>query len=203
MQELSIFYILFSYLIGAIPFGLLWGRLAGVDVRRSGSGNIGATNVGRLVGRKIGLLALVSDIAKGLLPMLSVAWLGADQAVVLICGLASFMGHLYPVYLGFKGGKGVATALGVYLYFDPLAIFICMIIFGLVVARSGYVSAGSLTASALMPVLIFLFHGAGNLVWASLAVAGLIWFKHGTNISRLLKGEEKSWRKGKDRNNEQ
>lgn len=201
-MQIYILYILFSYLIGSIPFGLLMGRLEGIDVRQAGSGNIGATNVGRLLGRKKGILALVCDICKGLLPMLVAARLGADQDVVLACGLASFIGHLYPLYLGFRGGKGVATALGVYLYFDLMAILISAAVFALVVARSGYVSAGSLAASALMPVLILFFRGTGNLFWATLVIGVLVWFKHRSNISRLLKGEEKSWRKTAGENNE-
>ena len=111
--------IVLSYLIGAIPFGLILGKAAGIDVRRGGSGNIGATNVSRLVGKKIGAFTLLLDACKGLLPMMAASGCGADQNTTLLCGTAAFIGHLYPVYLRFRGGKGVATALGVFLYLDP------------------------------------------------------------------------------------
>lgn len=192
MQYLFIF---LSYLVGSIPFGLILGKAAGIDVRQNGSGNIGATNVSRLVGKKIGAFTLLLDAGKGLLPMLATSGLGADQNTVLLCGVAAFVGHLYPVYLKFRGGKGVATALGVFLYLDPFSVLICAVAFVAVVALSGYVSVGSLTAAALMPVLILVFRGPGNVVWCALVVALLIWVKHRANIGRLLKREEKSWKK--------
>ncbi len=188
-------FIIISYLIGSIPFGLLLGKSAGIDVRKGGSGNIGATNVSRLVGKKIGALTLLFDAAKGLVPMLVTANLGVELPTVMLCGAAAFSGHLFPLYLRFQGGKGVATALGVFLYLSPMALFICAAGFFLAVSVSGYVSVGSLLASGLMPVVIFWKQGTGSHFYLALFVSFLIWFKHSSNIVRLLKGQEKSWRK--------
>lgn len=154
-----------AYLLGAVPFGLLLGRVAGVDVRREGSGNIGATNVGRLLGKKLGLLTLAADMLKGVLPMLLAGWLLVDgdqrSLLVLACGAAAFIGHIFPIYLGFKGGKGVATALGVFLYLAPLAALGAMAVFALVLLNWGYVSLASLSAAFFIPGLIWLFYGTG------------------------------------------
>ena len=123
---MNFFFILAAYLVGAVPFGLLFGKLVGTDVRQSGSKNIGATNVSRLLGKKLGAATLICDAGKGFVPMLCAREMGAGGDIVLLCGGAAFLGHLYPVYLGFKGGKGVATALGVFLYLNPMAILIKM-----------------------------------------------------------------------------
>ena len=116
--------VIFGYLAGSIPFGLLYGRLAGVDVRQQGSGNIGATNVNRLLGKKLGILTLVSDLLKALVPMLIAAQILGNQPDAdlwtMMTGTAAFIGHCWPLYLKFRGGKGVATALGVFLYLAPL-----------------------------------------------------------------------------------
>ena len=190
--------VLGAYCIGAIPFGLLIGKIAGIDVRRSGSGNIGATNVNRLLGKKMGLLTLIADMAKSYLPMLAAAMIleGSDtrDLVVMYCGAAAFVGHLFPVYLKFQGGKGVATALGVFLYLDPLAVLATLAIFIVVVAISGYVSLGSLTAAAVFPGLSWLFGSPGNHFVLACFVSVLIWVKHRDNIVRLLHNEEKSFR---------
>ncbi|MFH7320872.1 glycerol-3-phosphate 1-O-acyltransferase PlsY [Desulfurivibrio sp. D14AmB] len=205
-----------AYLLGAVPFGLLFGKLAGVDVRRQGSGNIGATNVGRLLGKKLGLLTLAADMLKGVAPMLAAAWWTAGQEgghyLVIFCGGAAFLGHLFPIWLGFKGGKGVATALGVFLYLAPLAALGALAVFVLVLINWGYVSLASLSAALLMPGLIWLlYHGgasgeeglaglwgaAGPETLLALLFAVLIWLKHRDNIERLLRGEEKSWRQAK------
>jgi len=188
-----------AYLLGSIPFGLLFGKILGVDVRAAGSGNIGATNVNRLLGRKMGFLTLVCDALKAVAPMTAAAVLFARQPDaeqwVMLSGAAAFVGHLYPLYLKFKGGKGVATALGVFFYLHPPATVICIGIFIVVVAVSGYVSLGSLLASAAMPVLIWYFMGSGAYLQLSLFVAALIWVKHYSNIVRLVQGRENSIRK--------
>lgn len=193
------FLIIISYLIGSIPFGLLLGRLAGTDVRQHGSGNIGATNVSRLLGKKLGGLTLAFDLSKGLLPMLVIAHLFAGRAeaeiLTLLAGMAAFLGHCWPVYLKFKGGKGVATALGIFLYLAPLNTVLAVIIFIAVVRFSGFVSLGSMTA-ALSMVLTTWFSGYdAGVVSVAGTIALLIVIKHHDNISRLLKGEEKSWKK--------
>lgn len=193
------FLVLGSYLIGSIPFGLVLGKVAGVDVRAAGSGNIGATNVARLVGKKLGGLTLVCDALKAILPMLVAAWLlehGSQRELwVALCGGAAFLGHLYPLYLRFRGGKGVATALGIFLYLAPVAAGIDLLIFVGVVYNWGYVSLGSLTAALMLPGLVWLLTGSLSNSVLALAIGVLIWVKHWDNIVRLMQHEEKSWRK--------
>ena len=191
--------VLLAYLIGSIPCGLVLGRLKGVDIRQAGSRNIGATNVTRQLGKTLGLLTLLGDAGKGLLPMLLVARLlqgrGDVELWVVLSGGAAFLGHLFPLYLRFKGGKGVATALGIFVYLNPLATLIDVLIFVAVVYNWGYVSLGSLTAALMMPGLVWLLGGSLPFALLAFAVGVLIWAKHHENIGRLLRHEEKSWRK--------
>jgi len=198
----TIVLIVAAYLAGAIPFGLFIGRVAGADVRLAGSGNIGATNVGRVLGKKLGILTLLCDVAKGFLPVWTAAHLLPPTAanrelLVVSCGLASVVGHMFPLYLQFKGGKGVATALGVFLALSPWSILISVGIFIAAVAASGYVSVGSLAASALIPLWLWIFGESSTILMMATVIVVLIWFKHGSNICRLLRHEEKSWKKGK------
>ena len=191
--------VLISYLIGAIPFGLIFSIGSGVDIRSRGSGNIGATNVGRLLGRKLGLLTLVADLGKGYLPMYATAYLTADSPqttlIIALAGAAAVIGHMFPLYLGFKGGKGVATGLGVFLFLAPWGVLICLLVFLVTVGLSGFVSLGSLFGSlAVLPALFYLGEPEWKIALASLVVV-LIWSKHHRNIGRLLKGTEQSWRK--------
>ncbi len=194
-------FLLASYLIGAIPFGLLISKAVGVDVRLEGSRNIGATNVSRVLGKKLGLLTLLCDVAKGYLPLLAAARYlpegAARQLIISLCGVMAVIGHMFPIYLKFKGGKGVATGLGVFFFFSPLAIAVSLAIFVAAVAATGFVSVGSLAASALIPFWIWLFGGNRVTILAALSIACLIWIKHRENIGRLLRGEEKTWRKTK------
>ena len=126
MTPLEILCLVAAYLVGAIPFGLILSIGSGVDIRSQGSKNIGATNVGRLLGKKLGILTLVADIAKGFLPMFVVAYFLPEtpqkNIIIALCGAATVLGHMFPVYLGFKGGKGVATALGIFLYLAPAGV---------------------------------------------------------------------------------
>lgn len=192
--------VLFGYLAGSIPFGLLYGRLAGIDVRQQGSGNIGATNVNRLLGKKLGILTLASDLLKGLIPMLIVAQVLANQTDahrwIMLTGMAAFIGHCWPIYLKFKGGKGVATALGIFLYLAPLHTLIAIVLFGVTVRLSGYVSIGSMSAAASLPIMVWLTNGQNDLLIITGIIAFLIVLKHRENITRLLRGEEKSWKTG-------
>jgi len=126
--------------------------------------------------------------------MLAAAMLDAPENTVLLCGLAAFLGHLFPLYLGFTGGKGVATALGVFLFLDPAACGIAVAVFVLLVWMSDFVSVGSLGAAAAMPLVLFVMNAPAERIYLALAVAVLIWIKHHQNIGRLLKGEEKSWK---------
>lgn len=190
--------ILLSYLVGAIPFGLLFSRAVGKDVREEGSGNIGATNVNRVLGKKLAILTLFCDVTKGFLPVLVASlMLPMDEnweLFVGLCGVAAVLGHMFPIYLGFKGGKGVATAVGVFLFFSPWAIALALAIFIAVVAGSGFVSAGSLAASGLIPFLLVLFGGSSTTFICAAVISVLIWLKHSSNIARLRNGEEKSWK---------
>ncbi len=202
MQKVKYMEFLFpvvSYFVGAVPFGLLIGKSTGRDVRLEGSRNIGATNVSRLLGKKLGLLTLFCDTMKGFLPMLLAAWLlpdsGNKHLIVCLSGIMGVIGHMFPVYLWFKGGKGVATGLGAFLYLSPLAILVSLAVFVGSVYFSGFVSVGSLLASGLIPLWLY-FLGADSITITTAAVvAVLIWAKHHENIKRLLRGEEKSWKK--------
>jgi len=200
MDAVSLAAILLCYLIGAIPSGLLLSRGSGVDIRRAGSRNIGATNVARLLGKKFGILTLIADLCKGLLPLLAAGPLlrGREQGelVLAACGAAVVLGHMFPVYLRFRGGKGVATALGVYLALAPLTALLALPLFAVTVRLSGYVSLGSLLAAAALPVLLKLL---GEPCWKTglgIVLALLIWLQHRSNIVRLLKGEEQRWQGG-------
>ncbi len=196
---MNILLLLVSYLVGAIPFGLLIGKYAGVDVRQEGSRNIGATNVSRLLGKKLGILTLVCDVAKGYLPMFVASLVlpesESETLWISLCGILAVVGHMFPVYLGFKGGKGVATGLGVFLFLSPLAIIISLFVFVGAVTLTGFVSLGSLLSSAFIPLWIWLLNGQAITIYTAIGVAVLIWVKHYENIGRLLRGEEKSWKK--------
>lgn len=199
-------FIIIAYLVGSIPTGLVLAKLTGAeDIRKSGSGNIGATNVTRLLGRKLGALTLAGDVLKAVVPMLAMHLYlvrsglpfssGELDMAVSLCGGAAFLGHLFPIYLNFRGGKGVATALGVFIVLEPLAVLISVFLFVGVVYFSGYVSAGSLMVSALMTVWVWLLGGSPYHVFLAFFIGVLIWIKHADNIKRLMEGAEKSWKK--------
>jgi len=182
--------ILGAYLLGSVPTGLLLAKAAGVDIRATGSGNIGATNVYRTLGRTVGVLTLVGDCLKGLLPILAARYLGLTDAWIAAAGLAAFLGHVYTIFLGFKGGKGVATALGVFLGVSPLAVLFAVAIFALLVWKWRYISLGSISAAAAMPILVALLDRRPQLVVMTVVVAALVIWKHKENIGRLRAGTE-------------
>jgi len=190
---------LIGYFVGAVPFGLVFSKMAGIDVRTEGSKNIGATNVNRVLGKKLGFLTLVCDCLKGFLPMYLAAYFLPEsetrELVVAVSGIMAVIGHMFPVYLKFKGGKGVATSLGVFLFLQPLAVLISLAVFVAAVAFSGFVSAGSLLASGLIPLWLWLLGSSNITIVSATVVALLIWIKHHANIRRLLQGNEKSWKK--------
>ncbi len=201
MSIIAVLLIITSYLVGAVPFGLLLSRSSGIDIRTQGSCNIGATNVARLLGKKKGILTLLLDVAKGFFPMFVTAQIigdGPDHNVMIaLSGAATVLGHMYPVYLGFKGGKGVATGLGVFLYLAPLSVLFSLLLFIVAVALSGFVSLGSLLASAAIPFWQFFLGEPSWKILLSTFIGIMIWFKHISNIKRLLAGTEKSWKKRK------
>ena len=183
--------VIVGYLAGSIPTGLLLTMaFSDVDPRKGGSRNIGATNILRTAGKTLGALTLAGDCLKGLVPVLLALWLMRSDAWVGLIALSTFVGHLFPVFLKFKGGKGVATALGVYLGIAPLAVLFDAGVFFGVVLKWRFVSVGSLTAAALMPILIAILTESKPYVITSLIIAGLIWYRHQDNIRRLLAGSE-------------
>ena len=181
---------LLSYLLGSIPAGFLVGSSAGVDVRSAGSGNIGATNVARTLGWKKGLVTLFADVAKGFLPVLAAHLLDLGNAAAAAAGLAAFAGHLYPVFLRFKGGKGVATAAGVYLAAMPLGLLVVLGGFVLVMLAGRRVSLASMSAAVLAPVAAWALSYPEEVAWMSLVIGILVVVRHRENIRRLMAGEE-------------
>jgi glycerol-3-phosphate acyltransferase PlsY len=179
-----------AYLLGSIPTGLLLGKACGIDVRKEGSGNIGATNLYRTAGRKVGVLTLIGDCLKGFIPVLVVQYssLSADYAAWV--GLAAFCGHVFSVFLRFKGGKGVATALGVFLALAPLAVGIALAVFVSLMLMWRYVSLGSIAAAATMPLVVMLLRGDTVLMAVTLIIAVVVIAKHHENIGRILAGTE-------------
>lgn len=186
------FLVLAAYLIGAIPTGLILTRLAGgKDIRSAGSGNIGATNVYRVAGRKLGVITLIGDCLKGVVPLL-IAQLGFNltgNALALIA-LAAFIGHCYPVYLGFKGGKGVATALGIFLVLSPWSVLCVLLVFILILWKWRYISLASISAAATIPLPVLFFERSPALFIATLVIVGVVIWRHRVNIERLRSGAE-------------
>ena len=189
-----------SYLLGSIPAAYIAGKSRGIDLRKHGSGNLGATNVIRVLGTKIGLLVFAFDVAKGAIPTLFFPrWVPAgamplhDPTVLaILCGVAAIAGHARPIYLKFgKGGKGVATAAGVFLALAPLQTLLTLIVFAVVLLTSGYVSLGSLTSATIRPVLLAVTLGVRTWPFAiSVGVALFVFWTHRANIARLRRGEE-------------
>lgn len=179
-----------AYLLGSIPTGLLLGKLCGVDVRREGSGNIGATNLYRTVGRWVGILTLLGDCLKGAVPVLIARQYLAPAEFAAWVGLAAFCGHVFSLFLKFKGGKGVATALGVFLVLSPLAVACALALFVGLMLVWRYVSLGSIMAAALMPLAVALLGGSREQVLVTLIISLVVIAKHRENISRLLAGTE-------------
>lgn len=187
---LSPFYLVLAYLMGSVPVGVLLARAKGADPRTVGSGNIGATNVMRAAGKSTGILTLAGDVLKGLIPVVLASYGGQPRLIVAAAGLAAFLGHLFPLFLKFKGGKGVATALGVFLALNPLAVLISAAVFVAVCLAWRYVSLGSLVGVAVMPVLLYLLNSPDQYLYLSLVIGALIFIKHRDNIRRLIAGTE-------------
>ncbi len=196
--------IITAYLLGSIPFGYLIVRAkAGADVRETGSGGTGATNVSRRAGKTAGMLTLVLDALKGA----GAVWLarlvvGSDQMVnwvVAAAAIAAIVGHMFPIWLGLRGGKGVATAVGVFLILVPIALVLAAALFLVIVMLTRYVSLGSITAAAALPILVWLQNAflkpvSGPVMFLAVTGALLIIFAHRANISRLLHGTETKFR---------
>jgi acyl phosphate:glycerol-3-phosphate acyltransferase len=193
--------VLAAYLLGSIPTGYLVARARGVDIRSVGSGNIGATNVFRILGTTAGILVLLADAAKGWLAVWFVAkvfagWehVAADSTALLWfklgAGVAAILGHNYTCWLRFKGGKGIATSAGVLVGLVPLALLVVLGVWIVVFALSRYVSLASICAAAALPFVTWLLGGSYTLVGVLAALAALAIYKHKSNIKRLLNGTE-------------
>ncbi len=183
--------LIFAYLLGSIPTGILLAKaFSDVDPRTQGSGNIGATNVYRTAGKKLGVITLLGDILKGLIPVIvarnaldSYFWVGA-------VALAAFLGHLYPIFLKFKGGKGIATGLGAFLALAPLSAALSFLVFLAVVYKWRLISLGSLTATAAFPVFLAVLDRHKIFLPFAIVIGILIFYRHRENIERLLAGRE-------------
>jgi glycerol-3-phosphate acyltransferase PlsY len=188
---MTVLLVLFAYFLGSIPMGVVLTKLFGnVDPRTRGSKNIGATNVYRTAGKKLGVLTLLGDILKGVIPVVlaratldSQLWIGA-------VALIAFLGHLFPIFLGFKGGKGVATGLGIFIALSPLPTLLAAVVFVLVVFKWRYISLGSLAAAAAFVVFLALLDPNKIYIPFAFVVAALIFYRHRENIERLMTGRE-------------
>ena len=192
-------YVVVAYLLGSVPFGkVIAKRVAHVDITQRGSGNIGATNVARELNAKWGILTLVLDVLKGLAPVVVFAYCASQEnhgyeTGLCAVGLAALLGHQFSLFLGFRGGKGVATALGVYLGISPLSCLLALILFFLIVYKWDFISLGSMVSVSSMPLFLALFGKPLPLVVGSFVMAALICLKHRENIQRLVRGKERKW----------
>jgi glycerol-3-phosphate acyltransferase PlsY len=202
-MPVGIFIALFGYLLGSVPTGLVLTKLfSKIDPRKMGSKNIGATNIFRTVGKALGILTLIGDVLKGAIPIwIAIQWGLTDQwglssdLWISFAGVSPFLGHIFPLFLGFKGGKGVATALGVYLVISPIAVMIELFLFMGIVWRWRFISLGSISCATTIPILIAFFRSDSQAYFIlSVVIAALILYRHQSNISRLLQGTENKWK---------
>jgi glycerol-3-phosphate acyltransferase PlsY len=195
-MPIGIFVALFGYLLGSVPTGLLLAKFfSKVDPRKTGSGNIGATNIFRTAGKGLGILTLAGDVLKGMIPIGIAIQLGISDLWLAAAGLSTFLGHIFPIFLGFKGGKGVATALGVYLVISPIAVLMEFLLFAGLVWKWRYISLGSITCALTIPIFIAFFRSDSQAYFIlSVIIAALILYRHQENIVRLLQGTENKWK---------
>ena len=194
-----IFVVVISYLLGATPSGYLVGMACGIDVRTAGSGNIGATNVVRVLGRNAGAVVLAADALKGFVaarwvPLLALYLFPSPgtlrEHLALVAGVAAILGHIYTFWLYFKGGKGIATSGGVVLAWAPLACLTALALWGMVLTMSKYVSLASIAAAIILPFAVWFWNGSTTMTLAMTGLSLLAIYKHKANIQSLLKGQE-------------
>ncbi|MBU4525319.1 MAG: glycerol-3-phosphate 1-O-acyltransferase PlsY [Desulfomicrobium sp.] len=191
----TIFWLAISYLLGAMPFGLLISKTCcGIDPREQGSGNIGATNVARICGTKYGALTLTLDMLKGFVPVALATSFSDSYFFLTLVALAAVCGHMFSVFLHGKGGKGVATWVGAFVAISTSGTIICALGFLAALYFYNFVSLASLVMVALMP-LVLLFQGLYAAIPLALVLMGLVFWKHSENIQRLMAGEEHPWKK--------
>ncbi|WP_027721951.1 glycerol-3-phosphate 1-O-acyltransferase PlsY [Maridesulfovibrio zosterae] len=192
---LWIFWLVFAYFMGSIPYGLFIGKICcSIDVRHEGSKSTGATNVARLCGFKYGVAALILDLGKGFVPVIMASQYSHNWAFISLVGAAAVLGHVFSMFLDMKGGKAVATTIGVFLAVAPAAVIWSVIALIAVIILSGFVSMGSLTFAILLPVFT-LITGSIGMVPLACCMTLLLFWTHRANIQRLAKGEEISWKK--------
>lgn len=180
-----------AYLLGSISFSFLFGKLLkGIDVRQHGSGNAGATNTLRVLGIGPALTVLALDIGKGVLGVWIGKWVSDDAWIHVLAGILVIIGHNWPIFFGFRGGKGIATTIGVAATLCPLPFLLAGAIALIIVAVTKYVSLGSLVFTGLLPVVVWMLGESSELIWATLLLAALAWFRHRSNIVKLIRGEE-------------
>ncbi len=180
-----------AYAIGSVPFALILARRWGTrDLRLIGSGNLGAANVWRATGTTAGVLVALLDILKGVAGVVVAERLNGGVAAPAAAGVAAVVGHIYPVWLGFRGGKGVATSCGVFAVLTPLAVVPALAIFALSVWITKYISAGSVLASLALPPLVYATGSSTSAVTAAAVVAALVLFRHRSNLTRVRAGTE-------------
>ena len=183
--------VLLAYFLGSVSFGYVIGKISGKDVRKTGSGNVGATNVMRAAGKTAGIITLVLDTAKGYVAvLLAEQFAGPNELLPLLCGGAALLGHCFPIFLKFRGGKGVATSLGVFLRLAPFYAVFALGVFLLVLALTRFVSAGSIIGIATMPIAFGIRGASTERVLLASGIAMLIIAKHRKNIARLIRGHE-------------
>ena len=192
MTDLSFHLVIpLAYMRGGIPFGLAVARaFGGIDPWNAGSKNIGATNVGRTSGKTAGIITLAADILKGAVPVFIAFRLNTNALFISLVGAAAFLGHIFPLFLGFKGGKGVATAFGVMIVVSPLATLISAAVFIIVVIAKRYVSLGSIIAAGVLPVIISFFPTVRPFVPMAVFISAVVILRHKDNIKRLASGAE-------------
>jgi len=183
--------ILLGYLTGSVPFAYLLARRAGIDVRRAGSGNVGAANVLRTTGAWRGVIVMALDMAKGIAAVAMAYVMAGSVVLAALTGAAAVVGHIYPVWLRFHGGKGVAVAAGVFTMLSPVATGIAAAMFLMTVVITRYISLGSMAASVALPSAAWLVGEPSAVVWSAAGTSLLILFRHRGNFSRLRSGTER------------
>jgi acyl phosphate:glycerol-3-phosphate acyltransferase len=182
---------LLGYALGSVPFAFLLARRAGIDVRVTGSGNVGATNVLRTTGTPLGVATVALDISKGAAAVLLVQSVGGSLAAMTVAGLAAIVGHIYPVWLRFHGGKGVAVAAGVFGVLTPIGTLAAVLVFSIVVVLTRFVSLGSVAATMTLPPAAALAGASTHVLLAAYASAALILFRHRSNLRRIFERHER------------
>lgn len=185
-----VLFVVFSFVLGSVPFGVVLARMKGVDLKRVGSGNIGATNVLRTMGKGPAVITLIGDIMKGVVPVIAGIYVFHDLAVEGVLGLTAVLGHNFSLFLRFKGGKGVATSIGVLLAYSPKVALVTVVLLLGVIVITRYSSLGALLSFSVLPLTMYLLDYTREKMIVSLIMSALLILRHADNIKRLLLGTE-------------